>query len=63
MKKVNWVFMDSNTTEVYCERCGDRKGLKDKLPLSITAFAIAIEGFEKLHSICKKPAIAQAEMK
>lgn len=53
-KKVDWVFMDSKMTEVFCDRCGERKELQSLLPLSINDFCNVMEGFAQLHSICKE---------
>ena len=53
-KKVDWVFMDSKTTELFCDRCGERRNIKDKLPLSISDFCNVMEGFAQVHSICKE---------
>ena len=52
-KKIpNWIFIDSETSEVYCERCGERE--KPKLPMPITSFVKWSEYFGDKHKFCKR---------
>jgi len=52
MKIANWIFIDSKTSEIFCERCGERE--KSKLPMPITAFVKWSEYFGSKHEYCKE---------
>jgi len=50
--RVNWTFMDGNTQEVYCDRCGARE--KPRLPMPVDAFIKWIAYFNEKHKYCEK---------
>lgn len=54
MRKIpKWIFMDSDTQEIYCARCLERE--KPKLPMPISAFIKFNEYFGDRHQYCKEP--------
>lgn len=52
--KVDWTFIDSNTSEVYCARCGARE--KFSLPMPVRAFTKFVDYFNEKHRFCKEVA-------
>jgi hypothetical protein len=46
-----WTFVDSETSEAFCERCGGREKLP--LPMPIDAFAKWAAYFNRKHKYCK----------
>lgn len=53
MRKIpKWIFIDSNTSEMYCDRCKERE--KPILPMPVTAFVRWSEYFGDRHKYCKE---------
>jgi len=53
MKKIEWLYVDAETNEVFCENCGGRE--KMPLPMPINAFGKWVEYISEKHKYCRKP--------
>lgn len=51
MKEVSWTFVDGNTQEIYCKRCGKREHIP--LPMPVLAFTKFCDYFNEKHRACK----------
>lgn len=53
MSKIpKWVFINSDTWEMFCERCLERE--KVRLPMSVTAFLKFSKYFGERHKYCQE---------
>ena len=52
MSRADHVVMDTRTSEMHCEHCGDRQALP--LPMNVTLVVALTDAYLKIHRKCSK---------
>lgn len=54
IKSVDWVFIDIEKGDVYCDRCGRRHPFNSMLPLPADVVPDLLKVYQKAHRYCRE---------